>query len=52
MTHDEGVEVAKLKDAIWEAVHELVDTMTRKVRPEIDEAVRQQLTEQFRFWRK
>jgi len=46
---DEAFEV---KEAIWTAVHDLVDEMTKGLSEEDDEEVRQALTEQFRFWRR
>lgn len=45
-------EAFEVKEAIWEAVHDLVDSMTKDLSPEDDEEVRQVLTEQFRFWRR
>ena len=44
-------ETYEIKEAIWEAVHKLVDAMTQDLSPEEDEELRQELTEQFRFWR-
>lgn len=41
----------ELKEAIWEKVHELVNQLTADLHPDDDEEIRQQLTEQFRFWR-
>ena len=42
----------KLKERIWEAVHDLVDAMTKDLSEESDQAIRQSLTEAFRFWRR
>ena len=42
----------KIKETLWEAIHDLVDLMTKNLSPEDDEEVRQLLTEQFRFWRR
>lgn len=42
----------ELKQRIWEAVHDLVDKMTEGLSEESDSEIRQQLTEQFRFWRR
>jgi len=42
----------ELKEKIWVAVHELVDEMTKGLPEEADSEIRQQLTEQFRFWRR
>jgi len=43
--------VHERKEAIASAVHKLVDEMTAGLSAEVDELVRQELTEQFRFWR-
>ena len=45
-------EAYEIKEAIWNAVHNFVDAMTKGLSPEDDEEVRQVLTEQFRFWRR
>lgn len=45
-------ETCELKNKIWEAVHDLVDSMTRNLSEEDDEELRQQLTDEFRFWRR
>ena len=45
-------EAHAVKETIWEAVHDLVDSMTKDLSPEDDEEVRQILTEEFRFWRR
>ena len=45
-------EAYEIKEAIWDALHDLVDDMTKGLSPEDDEEVRQVLTEQFRFWRR
>ena len=42
----------ELKEKIWVAVHELVDEKTKGLSEEVDSEIRQQLTEQFRFWRR
>lgn len=47
MTEEEQYE---LKDKIWDAVHDLVGEMLRNVPPINETEIRQQLTEQFRFW--
>ena len=45
-------EAVEVKESIWDAVHDLVDSMTKDLSPEDDEEVRQVLTEEFRFWRR
>lgn len=45
-------ETFELKECIWEAVHDLVDKMTEGLAEEEDDALRQCLTETFRFWRR
>ena len=51
MTETDWDKVYKLKDKIWSAVHELVDAELAGVSAEIDDEVRQQLTDDFRFWK-
>jgi predicted transcriptional regulator len=51
MTKDELDEVHEMKGKICKAVHELVDRMTENLPDRIDDLVRQQLVEEFRFWR-
>jgi len=41
----------ELKELIWGEVHLLVDTLTNGLNEGMDFEIRQQLTEQFRFWR-
>lgn len=41
----------ELKELIWGEVHLLVDTLTSGLNERMDFKIRQQLTEQFRFWR-
>ena len=48
MTPDE---LHELKEDIYEKVHELVNSMTGHLSQDEDEELRQELTEQFRFWR-
>lgn len=52
MTEEQGEQAHELRERIWFAVHDLVDKMTEGVGPEVDESVRQSLTETFRFWRR
>ena len=40
-----------LRERIAREVHKVVDRMTKHLSPEDDDLLRQQLTEQFRFWR-
>ena len=40
------------KEAIWEAVHDLVDEMTKDLPPYVELEVRMRLTETFRFWKR
>jgi hypothetical protein len=49
MTEDEQYE---LKNKVWNAVHNLVDEMLKRTPPINETEIRQQLTEQFRFWRR
>lgn len=45
-------ETFNLAERISEAVHRLVNRMTKNLDPEEEEELRQMLTEQFRFWRR
>jgi len=51
MTEEQFDEVYKRKQAISEEVRELVRQRLLNVDPEVEEEVRMQLTEQFRFWK-
>jgi hypothetical protein len=51
VTEEQLDEVHRLKEEISRAVTALVNKMTKGIDPEIDELVRTQLTEQYRFWR-
>jgi hypothetical protein len=52
MMSDEELDlVHDAREAIWEAVHDLVNKMTAELPSEVDDLVRMQLTETFRFWR-
>lgn len=48
---ERGDATHELKELIWGEVHLLVDTLTSGLNEEMDFDIRQQLTEQFRFWR-
>ncbi len=45
-------EVHRLKELLYDKVHDLVDQELANSKPEIAEEVRQQMTEQFRFWKR
>jgi len=51
LNEEQGDQAHELKEAIWDAVHALVDKMTEGVDPEVDDLIRVQLAEDFRFWR-
>ncbi|GEM_PF-4684020 len=51
LTEEEGDIAHEVKEAIWEAVHELVNKMTDGLPEHVDNVIRMQLTESFRFWR-
>ena len=42
--------VSKLKAELWHKVHDVVDDHLKNQDSEVAEEVRQQMTEQFRFW--
>ena len=52
MTEDELDQVHEIREKISERVHMLVDEMTRGLPADIDDLVRLQLNEDFRFWRR
>ena len=52
MAEEELDQIHEMKERIWDAVHEIVDSMTKHLSDDADELVRLQLTEQFRFWRR
>ena len=52
MSEEQEEQAFELQEAIWTAVHILVDQMTEGVDPDVDYVVRQRLTETFRFWRR
>jgi hypothetical protein len=52
LTEEQENDAFLLKEGIWVAVHELVDKLTEGRAPIVDEYVRNELTEQFRFWRR
>ena len=52
MTEEQGEQAHALKEQVYSAVHDLVDQMTDGIDPVVDDAVRQSLTETFRFWRR
>lgn len=52
MTEAEDEQAFKVQEAVWTAVHELVDAATMLLTDEQDCHVRQNLTETFRFWRR
>jgi hypothetical protein len=51
LTEEEGDVAHEVKEAIWESVHELVNKMTDGLPAHVDDVIRMQLTESFRFWR-
>jgi hypothetical protein len=51
LTEEEGDTAHEVKEAIWEAVHALVNKMTDGLPAHVDDVIRMQLTESFRFWR-
>ena len=52
MTEDQGEQVFAIKEALWVEVHDMVDAKLSGVDLKVAEAVREQLTEQFRFWKR
>lgn len=52
LTEDESMLVHEKKEAIWIAVHDLVDAMLSGLPEKIDSEVRDRLTDEFRFWKR
>lgn len=52
MSEDDEDLIYDRKEQIWEAVHDLVDEMTKDLPPHVELEVRQSLTETFRFWKR
>lgn len=52
MSESDFDKVEEIKNKIWKEVHDLVDANLVNTSPEIEEMIREQLTEQFRFWRR
>jgi hypothetical protein len=52
MTEEQLDRIHERKEAVYEAVHALVDSMTTDLTPTEDQLLRQVLTEDFRFWRR
>jgi hypothetical protein len=50
MTEEQGNKVAELKTKLYFAIHELLNTTLAAEEREVNLEVRQQLTEEFRFW--
>lgn len=50
MTEEDLDRVHELKNELWTKVHDLVDEHLKDEKPEVAEEVREQMTEQFRFW--
>lgn len=52
MTEDDYDEIHRLKEELWTKVHDLLDEHLKDTRTDIADEVRQQMTEQFRFWKR
>lgn len=52
MNEEQADRVHELKEFIYYAVHDLVDEVLKNEDPLVEEYVRLQLTEQFRFWKR
>lgn len=52
MDEDDHERAHELKEALWKEVHDLVDAKLAGEKPEVEELIRLQLTETFRFWKR
>lgn len=52
MTEDKLNEVHKLKELISKQVHELVDRMCTYCDEDVEQLIRTQLNDEFRFWKR
>lgn len=52
MTDDQAEQVDMITEVLWGEIHDLVDTKLSGIDPVVDASVREQLTEQFRFWKR
>lgn len=50
MTEDEADKIFDLKEQLWDLVHDVVSHHLEGEDINIDQEVRQQMTEDFRFW--
>jgi len=48
----DGERAHRIKEELWGEVHDLVDKKLAGESPAIEDAVREQMTEQFRFWKR
>lgn len=52
LTEEEGERARELLNELYGKIHALVDTCLANEPENVEEAVRQQLTEEFRFWKR
>ncbi len=50
-TEEEWDVIYKAKEELWDLVHDVVTHHLAGIDPVVADEVRQQMTEQFRFWR-
>lgn len=52
MTEEDIDRVHQLKEELWNKIHDLVDENLKGEKPEVEDLVRLQMTETFRFWKR
>lgn len=50
MTEEQADQAHEVKERLWVAIHDLVDTTLRDLTPEQQARIRDQLNDEFRFW--
>jgi len=50
MTKEQADQAHEVKERLWAAIHDLVDTTLRDLTPEQQARIRDQLNDEFRFW--
>ena len=52
MTEDDYDRVHELQEMLWEKIHDLIDDELQYESEEVEDTVRERLTETFRFWKR
>lgn len=51
MNEDDDERAFELYDQLWKEIHELVTERLKGENPDVEDYVRDRLTEEFRFWK-